>query len=105
MDEHEFKCIKEENVKLNMKIDMLEKKMEELSNSYNECIDKNNYLKSKLAEVEKEAYRIYDYENERCKLNMENRELHDTIGVISEEITRLRQIIKEGHYGGVQSNI
>lgn len=105
MDEYEFQCIRQEKVRLNTRINVLEKKLEELSNSYNECIDKNNYLKSKLAEAEKAAYRISDYENERCKLTMENCELHDTIGVLSEEITRLRQIIKESHCGGIQSNI
>lgn len=105
MTELDVKYLQEENDKLKRENHALCKNIEEMHYRLDECQNKNNQMKSKLSAAEQSEYRIPGYKNERCKLIMENRELHDTIGVLSEEITRLRQIIKNGNYGGIQSNI
>lgn len=95
MTELDIKYLQEENDKLKREDNALRKNIEKISYRLDECRNENNLLKSKLADLEKVEYRIPDYELERRKLNMENSGLRETVGVLAEEIVRLRKCMRE----------
>lgn len=94
MTEPYVKCLQEENDKLKRENNALCKNIEEISHRLDECRNENNLLKSKLADLEKVAYGIPDYESEMRKLNMENSDLHQAVGVLAGEIAKLRKVAR-----------
>lgn len=95
MTELDVKYLQEENEKLKQENNALHKNIEEISYRLDECRNENNLLKSKLADLENVAYGIPDYELEMYKMNMENSDLHEAVGIFAEEIARLRKAMRE----------
>lgn len=69
----------------------LQKVIDEMKHQIDELINRNNCLEAKLKEPAATMNSMSDYKSIIRKMSVENDDLRKTIGVLAEEITRLRK--------------
>lgn len=90
MNEMDFKHIQDEKAKLMCDNDNLRKNLDKIYNQLKECQSENEYLKSKMMKINASAP---DYETINRKLSAENNDLRNAVGVLADELSRLRSVV------------
>lgn len=91
MEDLGFKPLKVKIDELKHENHGLQKTIDEMNHQIDELLNRNNCLEAKLKKSAATMNSMSDYESIIRKMSMENDDLRKTIGVLAEEITRLRK--------------